>query len=200
MSATVATAPPRPVADALLDAVGELLVDRTWGEVRMVDVAERAGVSRQTLYNTFSTRHGLARAYASREADGFLDAVAVVIGSSREDPVAGLAEALALFLAAAETHPLVRAIAAAEEGDELLALFTTRGGPVLERLTARLSELIVANWPGVEPIKALAVADTLIRLAISHAALPGAPPREAARQIAELLGPAVEAEIASAGS
>ncbi len=38
----------------------------------MVDVAAAAGVSRQTLYNEFGSKDGLARALVRREADGYL--------------------------------------------------------------------------------------------------------------------------------
>ncbi len=47
-------------------------------------------------------------------------------------------------------NPLVRAISASEEGDELLVLVTTGGGPVLGPVTAGLAELIGQTWPGVD--------------------------------------------------
>lgn len=187
-----------PPGRRILDAVGELLADRTWAEVRMVDVAGRAQVSRQTIYNTFATREGLAEAYVTREADSFLTAVEATIAERRSDPLRALTGALELFLAAAETHPLVRAISASEDGDELLALVTTRGGPVLGPLTGRLAELITVNWPAVSDGSARLAADTLVRLAISHAALPGGTPAETAAQVAQILGPFVEAEIDAA--
>ncbi|MGQ5228634.1 helix-turn-helix domain-containing protein, partial [Streptomyces sp. yara] len=40
---------------------------RPWSAVRMVDVAAAAGVSRQTLYNEFGSKDGLARALVRRE-------------------------------------------------------------------------------------------------------------------------------------
>lgn len=197
--AAIRSAPPRgAAADALLDAVSELLADRTWADVRVVDVAERAGVSRQTVYNAFGTREGLAQAYVSREAAAFLGAVEATIAAHSDDPVAALAAALRIFLAAAETHPLVRAISASEEGDELLVLVTTRGGPVLEPLTTRLSELIATTWPPVERRSAELAADTLVRLAISHAALPGGSPEQVAAGVAEILGPFVTAAVSPA--
>jgi AcrR family transcriptional regulator len=41
----------------------------------MVDVAATAGVSRQTLYNEFGSKEGLARALVRREADRYLAGV-----------------------------------------------------------------------------------------------------------------------------
>ncbi len=161
----------------------------------MADVAERSGISRQSIYNTFGTREGIAQAYVMREATSFLEAVEARIAIGQESPLDALAAALELFLAAAETHPLVRAISASDEGDELLALVTTRGGPVLSHLTERLAALIETTWPGVQADSARVAGDTLVRLAISHAALPGGSPAETATQMTEILGPFIEREL-----
>ncbi|MFF7334231.1 TetR family transcriptional regulator [Streptomyces sp. NPDC008150] len=61
--------------ESLLDAACAALVRRPWAAVRMVDVAMDAGVSRQTLYNEFGSKDGLARALVRREADGYLAGV-----------------------------------------------------------------------------------------------------------------------------
>jgi AcrR family transcriptional regulator len=58
--------------ESLLDAAYRALARRPWSAVRMVDVAAAAGVSRQTLYNEFGSKEGLARALVRREADGYL--------------------------------------------------------------------------------------------------------------------------------
>ena len=46
----------RLLHDMLLDAARELLSQRHWPDVTMAEVAGRAGVSRQTLYNEFRSR------------------------------------------------------------------------------------------------------------------------------------------------
>ena len=63
--------------ESLLDAAYTSLARRPWSAVRMVDVAAAAGVSRQTLYNEFGSKEGLARALVRREADAYLAGVAV---------------------------------------------------------------------------------------------------------------------------
>ncbi|MEK8172529.1 TetR/AcrR family transcriptional regulator [Streptomyces sp. M19] len=57
----------------------------------MVDVAAAAGVSRQTLYNEFGSKEGLARALVRREADAYLSGVeeALVTGARGPGPVNG---------------------------------------------------------------------------------------------------------------
>jgi AcrR family transcriptional regulator len=61
--------------ESLLDAAYTALARRPWAAVRMVDVAAAAGVSRQTLYNEFGSKEGLARALVRREADAYLAGV-----------------------------------------------------------------------------------------------------------------------------
>ena len=57
--------------EALLDAAYEAIVAGDWTGARMADLAARAGVSRQTLYNEFGNRDQLAAALALREAERF---------------------------------------------------------------------------------------------------------------------------------
>lgn len=183
------------VRDRVLDAVGELLRDRTWAQVTMSDVADRAGVSRQTLYNSFGSRLSLAQAYVGREADRFLAAVDLAVRGHEAEPRQALAAALEIFLSAAGRHPLVRAITSTEGGEELLPLVTTRGGPLLERATAHLSGLLVDTWTRLRPAQAGPIADALVRLAISYAALPAGEPAETAATIAEILGPSIDQAV-----
>ncbi|MFJ3163617.1 TetR/AcrR family transcriptional regulator [Streptomyces kanasensis] len=65
--------------EALLDAAHEALCERPWAAVRMVDVAASARVSRQTLYNEFGGKDGLARALLRYEADSCLELVAPAV-------------------------------------------------------------------------------------------------------------------------
>jgi AcrR family transcriptional regulator len=177
--------------DSILDAVGELLATETWPAVSMATVAARAGVSRQTLYNSFGGREQLAQAYLMREAERFLAAIEDAVTSNVDDPRRALTSAAELFLSLVSTHPMVRAIST-QEGEELVALATTRGGTLLTGMTDRLSELILGNWPQVDPAGARLLAATLVRLAISHAVLPTGEPEQTAADITRTLGPFVD--------
>jgi AcrR family transcriptional regulator len=174
--------------DAVLNAVGDLLADRPWAKVSMAEVAEHAGVSRQTVYNAFGSRDELARAYIRQEADAFLGTVEAIFTDHADDPRRAIQPALEMFLAAVENHPLVRAIGAGE-GDELLALLTARGEPLIGEFGERLSTSIRKAWPNVPKRSADLVADSFVRLAISHAALPAASPKQTSAAIAEVLAP-----------
>lgn len=179
--------------DRVLDAVGELLGNRPWRGVTMAEVARRAGVSRQTLYNEFGARQELAEAYILRETERFLDDVEAAIDRTAPDARAALKEAFGTFMAGAVLHPALRAVTAnSEGGEELLVLLTTQGGPVLVQATQRLASALARNWPELGDDQSILTAETLVRLAISHAALASAPPEETAERVAEILGPYVD--------
>ncbi|WP_369228733.1 TetR/AcrR family transcriptional regulator (plasmid) [Streptomyces sp. R39] len=95
--------------ESLLNAAYTALARRPWSAVRMVDVAAAAGVSRQTLYNEFGGKEGLARALVRREADAYLAGIdrALAIHSDGSERLAAAAEWTAL---SARGNPLVRAM------------------------------------------------------------------------------------------
>ncbi|WP_329334924.1 TetR/AcrR family transcriptional regulator [Streptomyces sp. NBC_00663] len=95
--------------ESLLDAAYTALARRPWSAVRMVDVAAAAGVSRQTLYNEFGSKEGLARALVRREADGYLAGVerALATHSDARDRLTATAEWTA---GTARENALVRAM------------------------------------------------------------------------------------------
>ncbi|MEU6226074.1 TetR/AcrR family transcriptional regulator [Streptomyces sp. NPDC047042] len=99
--------------DSLLDAAYTALARRPWSAVRMVDVAATAGVSRQTLYNEFGSKEGLARALVRREADAYLAGVERAL-TGPADPGAGARERLTATAewtaSAARDSVLVRAL------------------------------------------------------------------------------------------
>ncbi|MFI6375245.1 TetR/AcrR family transcriptional regulator [Streptomyces sp. NPDC050546] len=95
--------------ESLLDAAYAALARRSWSTVRMVDVARAAGVSRQTLYNEFGSKDGLARALVRRETDGYLAGVdrALAGHSDLRDRLTATAE---WTTSAAGENALVRAM------------------------------------------------------------------------------------------
>ncbi|WP_405648347.1 TetR/AcrR family transcriptional regulator [Streptomyces sp. NBC_00019] len=95
--------------ESLLDAAYTALARRPWSTVRMVDVAAAAGVSRQTLYNEFGSKEGLARALVRREADGYLAGVerALATHSDARERLTATAE---WTVATAKDNALVRAM------------------------------------------------------------------------------------------
>ncbi|MGR8008383.1 TetR/AcrR family transcriptional regulator [Streptomyces hypolithicus] len=107
--------------EALLEAASTALAGRPWPGVRMVDVAAAAAVSRQTLYNEFGSKDGLARALVRRAADGYLAGV----DRALTDPAAGFDDRLVSVaewtVAAARSNALVRALLTGCWGEDLPA-------------------------------------------------------------------------------
>ncbi|OKI09595.1 TetR family transcriptional regulator [Streptomyces sp. CB02923] len=102
--------------ESLLDAAYAALAARPWAGVRMVDVAAEAGVSRQTLYNEFGSKEGLARALVRRETEGYIAGVTRALaepgpgpGAPGGDVESRVVAAAAWTVRAARTNPLVRA-------------------------------------------------------------------------------------------
>ncbi|MEN8651037.1 TetR/AcrR family transcriptional regulator [Streptomyces sp. 21So2-11] len=106
---------------ALLDAAFTALADRPWSGVRMVDVASAAGVSRQTLYNEFGSKDGLARALVLREADAYLAGVERALAERPGDLRDRLLAVAEWTAGAARANPLVRALLTGCWGERLHA-------------------------------------------------------------------------------
>jgi AcrR family transcriptional regulator len=178
--------------NTLLDAACHELQARRWAEITMADIALAAGVSRQTLYKEFGSREEFTQVLLMREAGRFLESVEGAVNANLDDPAAALAAAFDVFLTAAAENPLVRTIVHGEGAEEMLALFTTQGKPIVESTAERLTAVMLAGWPGVEPAGAALLSECLVRLAISYAALPKGPASMTAASISTLLGPYIE--------
>jgi AcrR family transcriptional regulator len=117
--------------DALVAAARDLAVAQGWANVRMADVAAAAGVSRQTVYNEFDGRDGLAEAMAVQEIRTFVTGIRERLFAHRGDVHAAGHAAIGYALEQAAGNPLVRAIVTNPRGDadQLLPYLTTRSEP-----------------------------------------------------------------------
>ncbi|MBA0051493.1 TetR/AcrR family transcriptional regulator [Streptomyces sp. AJS327] len=97
---------------SLLEAAHTAVRKQPWTGVRMVDVAARAGVSRQTLYNEFGSKEGLGAALVDGLVQGFLDGAAEAARAARRrgaGPAGCCSAAADWMLRAAHEEPIVRA-------------------------------------------------------------------------------------------
>ncbi len=184
--------------NTLMDAANSELAVRPWADITMSQIALAGGVSRQTVYNEFGSRGEFAQQLVLREAGRFIDAVQSAVAAHADHPRRALQATFELFLTVAAENPLVNAIVAGDGADELIALFTTRGDTLVETAASRLTDVLLASWPAVAERDAELLAEALVRLAISYAALPKAEPAETADAVASLLGPYVERLVAEA--
>ena len=173
----------------VFDALRELLLEHPWGEVTLEAVAREAGVSRQTLYNAFGSRNGLARAYTLHLADALCDAIGATLAEHPQDTRGGLEEALRLFLAVAQEDPLIRRVRSGEAHPDLVRMVTVDAGPLLVHVTNRLDDVVLAAWPSVDPTVARTVSRTVARIAVSYISTPPETEEDVAPGLAARLAP-----------
>ncbi len=182
---------------SVLDAMRELLVERDWVKITLGDVAARAGVSRQTLYNEFGSRTGLAQAYTLRLADQLVDHVGAAIDDNVGDARSAFREGLANFILDSAADPLVQSLVVGEAKLDLLRLITLDAGPLVEHAAQRLAAAFERSWVGASSSEADVLAHALVRIALSYIPTPASVHRDAPEELSRLLSPYVEAIIAA---
>jgi AcrR family transcriptional regulator len=198
MGAVAETRTPYPQAarqllrETLFAAARDELQRRAWSQVTMADIASAAGVSRQTLYKEFGSRDEFAQAFVIHEGERFLDGVEEAVRQHLDDPRAAVGAALEAFLRSAGEDPLVRVLLSDDGTGGMLPFVTTQGMPVVQWATARLAAVMEEGWPDAPADKARLLAETLVRLAISHITAPIDPPETTAARAGELLGPFID--------
>lgn len=190
-----ATAARTLLRDTVITAVDDLARQRGWPATTMTDVARAAGVSRQTLYNEFGSRHSLVEAYVAREIERLVLAASEAVRRHADDAHTALRAAFALFLELASDEPVVQIVVADTSSQgELMQLLTGIGHTLAG---GRVAALIREVWPQVSDADAQLVAETLVRLAISHALLPAGAPETVAADVSRLLAPYVDSILGS---
>lgn len=201
----VATRTPYPEAarrllrETLFGAARDQLQSKAWSEITMSNIAEVAGVSRQTLYKEFGSRDEFAQAFVIHVGERFLDDVDTAVREHLDDPRAAIGAALGMFLRAAGDDPVVRILLSDDGTGGMLPFVTTQGMPVVVFATARLFETIRDGWPEAPPDKVQLLAESLVRLAISYITAPGDAPDRTAVRAGELLGPFIDDALGVAG-
>jgi AcrR family transcriptional regulator len=201
----VATRTPYPEAarqllrETLFGAARDQLESKAWSEITMSNIAEFAGVSRQTLYKEFGSRAEFAQAFVIHEGERFLDGVDAAVREHLDDPRAAVGAALEKFLRSAGEDPLVRILLSDDGTGGMLPFVTTQGMPVVQWATARLTTTIEEGWPQAPPAKVRLLAESLVRLAISYITAPSDAPETTATKAGELLGPFIDDALGSVG-
>ncbi|WP_211177568.1 TetR/AcrR family transcriptional regulator [Pseudonocardia acidicola] len=175
--------------DEALDAAEELLVDRGFRGFHMRDLAVRLGISRQTLYNEFAGKQGLASALVLRSTGRFLDEVEQALAG--EDGLhAAWVAAVRTAITATSEDPLLKSLLTGDDGeggDGLLPLITTESEPVVQAARDRAAGYLLRRWPDLDPDEVAVAAEVATRLTISHIVLPLHPAERVAEQIATVV-------------
>lgn len=178
--------------DSVLDAMRDLLLTRDWSAITLADVARAAGVSRQTIYNEFGSRQGLAQGYALRLADRLVDAVAAAIYDNVGDVYAAFLEGFRAFFTDSAADPLVISLLTGVAKPDLLQIITTDSGPIITRCSGRLTETFMHSWVQVSEEDAGILARAIVRLAIGYVSMPPEADHDVAADLARLFTPAAE--------
>jgi AcrR family transcriptional regulator len=178
--------------DLVLDAMRDLLLTKDWSSITLAHVAKAAGISRQTIYNEFGSRHGLAQGYALRLAARLVDAVGDAIYSNVGDVYAAFLSGFRDFFAESAADPLVISLLTGAAKPDLLQIITTDSGPIIGRASERLTEAFTHSWVQASDSDAGVLARAIVRLAMSYVSMPPEADHDVAADLARLMTPFAE--------
>ncbi|MCV7355789.1 TetR family transcriptional regulator AlkX [Mycolicibacterium fluoranthenivorans] len=178
--------------DSILDGMREQLLVRDWSSITLTDVARAAGISRQTIYNEFGSRQGLAEGYALRLADRLVDAVAHAINRNVGQVYDAFLEGFRAFFAESASDPLVISLLTGAAKPDLLQIITIGSGPIISRCSTRLQETFQSSWIRSSDEDAGVLARAIVRLAMSYVSMPPEADHDVARDLARLMSPFAE--------
>ena len=126
----------------IVEAAVGLTTEVGWSQVTMAKLADRVGVSRQTVYNEIGTKPALAEAMILTELDRFLQVVSAAFDRHPDDLVGAIRAASREVLELAQDNRLLHAVVSATHGadTELLPLLTTHAESLLAA-----AKLVVAD-------------------------------------------------------
>ena len=188
------------ILDAAFDALEDFGLSRTTVE----DVAQRAGLSRQTVYRYFPSKDALILSLVAREEEQFIAGVRdAVEGHSDLGP--SIANGIRFVLRFAREHALLDRLVTTDPL-AFLPYLTTRGLPVVVRAREAMVELVAPRAPHL-PAEALRGAlDAATRAIVSYVLTPSERPDDvvaadlAAMLMATLRNPAPDGDARGGAS
>ena len=172
--------------ERIVGAAVALTTEVGWARVTMATIADRVGVSRQTVYNEVGTKQGLAEAMILHELDRFLGVVSEAFDRHPDDLVAAIREASYGVLVLAQDNLLLHAVVSATHGadTELLPLLTTHAESLLAAAKIVVADRIEPYELGMGDEHLEAAIDMVVRVVLSHVMQPSGPPEQTADDIA----------------
>lgn len=171
----------------ILAATAAEIAEKGWRGLRMQAVADRVGVSRQTLNNEFSNKDRLAQELVLAVASDYCDLHEQVVAAATDMDTA-LREVVRLGLAHAADDEVFRAVMASDGADTFLALYTKDAAPLLDLFTRRVTAAWLRRWPDTDRERLRIAVDSGNRVIISHVLLPDREPEQVADDFATLFG------------
>jgi AcrR family transcriptional regulator len=159
---------------SILDAAWARAAEVTWSQVRMADLADDVGVSRQTIYNEFGAKDDLVMALFAREMERFLVALQERIDAAAS-PDEAIRANLVWLLDEMATHSVLgRMVTDARTGstDGLIPVLTFEAQAIIRPAVETVVELMVARWPALDRSRTAAGTELTVRFLLSHLLAP----------------------------
>ncbi len=184
--------------ERLLDAAAGAFAEDGWRRLTMAKVAERAGVSRQTVYNEFGNKQQLAEQLIHRELDQFLDAVQRAFAGQETVSEAVRAAVLAALEMATKDDLLVAVLEGGRSGDTDLLPFIFQSRDLVDRATDFVYALFSQRHPDLLVVsdRIATAMESLVRLVLSHVSQPTRSPAETADDLTWVVDMVVQGIVA----
>ena len=151
----------------LLEGAVEELAHNGWRGLRMQAIAERVGVSRQTVYNTFSDRDGLASALVTHLTESFLDGFDSAFATA-DGSIQRWNAGIQYLLRRGADDPALRAMLGVDAGEHILGLLTSGSAPIVVAARHRVSQTVLTLQPDLDPTLVEQATEILARLTLSN--------------------------------
>ncbi|HEX3223839.1 MAG TPA: TetR family transcriptional regulator [Nocardioides sp.] len=186
----------RPAVDAptmherVVAAAAALTLEVGWAQVTMGKLADRVGVSRQTVYNEVGSKPQLAEEMVLAELAKFLTVVDEAFDAYPQDLVEAIRAAARGVLELAAGNVLLQAVVSASYGaeTELLPLLTTRNDALVLAATQAVRQRVASYRIDIDDRHLDAAIDMVVRLVLSHVVHPIGTPADTADDIAWISG------------
>jgi AcrR family transcriptional regulator len=186
----VTTAAAPTLHQRVVAATAELTLEVGWAGVTMGKLADRVGVSRQTVYNEVGSKPRLAEEMVLAELAKFLAVVDAAFDDNPADLVEAIRDAARRVLELARSNALLQAVVSASYGaeTELLPLLTTRNDALVLTATQAVRQRVGAYRIEIDDRHLDAAIDMVVRLVLSHVVHPIGTPAATADDIAWIAG------------
>ena len=172
--------------ERVVAAASALTLEVGWASVTMGKLADRVGVSRQTVYNEVGSKSQLAEEMVLAELATFLAVVDAAFDRYPDSLVDAIRAAARGVLDLARTNALLQAVVSASYGaeTELLPLLTSRNDALVMAATQTVQARVAAYRIAIDQRHLDAAIDMVVRLVLSHVVHPVGEPADTADDIA----------------
>ena len=176
--------------ERVVAAAADLTLEVGWAGVTMGKLADRVGVSRQTVYNEVGSKPKLAEEMVLAELGKFLAVVDAAFDRYPDDLVEAIRAAARGVLELAGSNALLQAVVSASYGaeTELLPLLTTHSDALALTANDAVRRRVLHYRLALDDRLLDAAIDMVVRLVLSHVVHPTGTPADTADDIAWISG------------